>query len=71
MKKHIFIIVEGNYMELNMKVKIQGNRSNKTEYLIRDIDDIIIGRFSTDELTSRSKTCNVNLKFYREYNYDY
>lgn len=32
-------------MESNMKVKIQGNRSNKTEYLIRDIDDIIIGRF--------------------------
>lgn len=45
----------GNYMESNMKVKIQGNRSNKTEYLIRDIDDIIIGRFSTDELTGRSK----------------
>ncbi|WP_271812722.1 GNAT family N-acetyltransferase [Clostridium beijerinckii] len=57
-------------MESNMKVKIQGNRSNKTEYLIRDIDDIIIGRFSTDELTGRSKTCNVNLKFYREYNYE-
>lgn len=56
-------------MQSNVKVKIQGDKLSKTEYLIRDIDDIVIGRFNTSELNGRSKTCDISLRFYREYNY--
>ena len=38
--------------------------------MIKDKNDIIIGRFVTSELNSQSKTCDINLKFYREYDYE-
>jgi ribosomal-protein-alanine N-acetyltransferase len=57
-----------NYMELDVNVKIQVQ--SKTEYLIKDRNDIIIGRFNILELNERSKTCDINLRFYREYNYE-
>ncbi len=55
-------------MQADVRVKIQADKLSKTEYLIKDINDIIIGRFSTIELDSSSKTCDINLKIYREYN---
>ena len=55
-------------MQLDVSVKIQADKLSKTEYLIKDINDIIIGRFSTMELEGSSKTCDIKLKFYREYN---
>ena len=55
-------------MQLDVSVKIQADKLSKTEYLIKDMNDIIIGRFSTMELESSSKTCDIKLKFYREYN---
>lgn len=55
-------------MQLDISVKIQADKLSKTEYLIKDMNDIIIGRFSTMELESSSKTCDIKLKFYREYN---
>ncbi|MDD3049494.1 MAG: GNAT family protein [Bacilli bacterium] len=55
-------------MESN--VKIQADKLKQTEYLIKDKNDIIVGRFATSELNSSSKTCDINLKFYREYNYE-
>lgn len=55
-------------MQLDAQVKIQADKSSQTKYLIKDINDIIIGRFSTMELESSSKTCDIKLKFYREYN---
>lgn len=57
-------------MESNVSVKIQADKLSQTEYLIKDKNDIIIGRFITYELNSPSKTCDINLKFYREYNYE-
>lgn len=57
-------------MESNVSVKIQADKLSQTEYLIKDKSDIIIGRFMTCELNSPSKTCDINLKFYREYNYE-
>ena len=57
-------------MELNVGVKIQADKSSKTEYLIKEKNDIIIGRFIEVELNDSSKTCDINLKFYREYNYE-
>ena len=57
-------------MESNVSVKIQADKLSQAEYLIKDKNDIIIGRFITFELNSPSKTCDINLKFYREYNYE-
>ena len=55
-------------MKLDVSVKIQADKLSQTEYLIKDMNDISIGRFSTMELESSSKTCDIKLKFYREYN---
>ena len=63
----MLINVGENYMQLDVSVKIQADKLSKTEYLIKDINDIIIGRFSTMELEGSSKTCDIKLKFYREY----
>jgi ribosomal-protein-alanine N-acetyltransferase len=57
-------------MESNLSVKIQADKLSKTEYLIKGKNDILIGRFATLELSSLSKTCDINLKFYREYDYE-
>jgi len=55
-------------MKLDVSVKIQADKLSQTEYLIKDMNDISIGRFSTMGLESLSKTCDIKLKFYREYN---
>lgn len=57
-------------MQTDLNVKIQSDKSSKTDYLIKDINDIIIGRFSIMYLEKVSKTCDINLKFYREENYE-
>ena len=57
-------------MKSNVSVKIQSNKQDKTEYLIKDKDDIIIGRFTTIEINDNSKAYDINLRFYRESNYD-
>ena len=55
-------------MQLDVNVKIQADKLSQTEYLIKDMNDIIIGRFSSMELENSNKTCDINLKFYREHN---
>lgn len=57
-------------MQLNVSVKIQADKLSQTEYLIKDMDNIIIGRFSTAESNITGKTCNINLRFYRRSNYE-
>jgi [ribosomal protein S5]-alanine N-acetyltransferase len=57
-------------MESDLSVKIQSDKSSETEYLIKDKSGIIVGRFTTSELNSQSKACDINLKFYREYDYE-
>lgn len=56
-------------MELDFSVKIHSDKSSETEYLIKDRNDIIIGRFVTSELNKQSRICDINLKFYRENDY--
>lgn len=56
-------------MEAELRVKIQLDKSSKTEYWVKDKSDIIIGRFIASELNSQSRTCNIDLKFYRENDY--
>jgi ribosomal-protein-alanine N-acetyltransferase len=41
-------------MQLDVRVKIQADKLSQTEYLIKDRNDIIIGRFSNMELESSS-----------------
>ncbi len=55
-------------MESDANVKIQVQ--SETEYLIKDKNDIIIGRFNILEMNENSRTCDINLRFYREYNYE-
>ncbi|MDR3597681.1 GNAT family protein [Clostridium sp.] len=57
-------------MESNASVKIEADKLIKTEYLIKDKNDIIIGRFTASELTDTSKTYDINLNFYRESSYE-
>ena len=57
-------------MESDIMVKIQANKPSKTEYLVKDKDDITIGRFNITELDGLSKRCNIKLKFYRGYKCD-
>ncbi|OOM67845.1 GNAT family protein [Clostridium sp. BL-8] len=52
--------------DANVKIQIQ----SKTEYLIKDKNDIIIGRLNIFEMNENSRTCDINLRFYREYNYE-
>ncbi|WP_160687591.1 GNAT family protein [Clostridium sp. C2-6-12] len=56
-------------MESDFSVKIHSHKSSETEYLIKDKNDIVIGRFITSELNNQIRTCNINLKFYRENDY--
>lgn len=53
-------------MKQSISVKIEVDRAIKTEYLIKDKDNITIGRFTTSELNDKSKACNISLSFYRE-----
>jgi ribosomal-protein-alanine N-acetyltransferase len=56
-------------MEAELRVKIQLDKSSQTEYWVKDKSDIIIGRFTASELNSKSRTCDIDLKFYRENDY--
>ena len=57
-------------MKNDLKVKISVDKSSHQEYIIKDRNDIIIGRFNMLELNIPSKRCNVKLNFYRESSYE-
>lgn len=57
-------------MNDNKEVNIELVRGTFSDYIIKDKDNIIIGRFTIVELDKDNKKCNVKLKFYRESNYD-
>lgn len=56
-------------MEIDVSIKIERNRQSQTEYLIKDKSNIIIGRFNMLESDANGKTCNINLRFYKEDSY--
>lgn len=56
----------GNQREINIEL-IKGSLD---DYIIKDKNKIVIGRFTIVELDKENKKCNINLKFYREDNYD-
>lgn len=53
-------------MKSNFTVKIEINKLDKTEYLIKDKDSITIGRFNIVEMDEASKRCDIKLRYYRE-----
>lgn len=57
-------------MKSNSKVKIEVNKLDKTEYLIKDKDSITIGRFKIIEMDEVGKRCDIKLRFYREKDYE-
>lgn len=56
-------------MSPNYTVNIFLNKGSSNEYIIRDKNNINIGRFSVEGLDKVSKKCNVDFKFYREHDY--
>lgn len=52
------------------EVTVSRNLNSETEYVIKDKDKINIGRFEITHLDKQNKKCNVNLKFYRNNDYE-
>ena len=57
-------------MKSNLKVKIQSDKSTEERYIIKDNNNIIIGRFNIIELNEINKRCEIRLNFYRDNNYE-
>ncbi|MGL5647117.1 MAG: GNAT family N-acetyltransferase [Clostridium sp.] len=57
-------------MALKNNVNIFLSSGSQSEYLIRDKNNISIGRFNIIEMDFENQKCDVKLRFYREQNYD-
>ena len=57
-------------MENQKEIYIELVNGTLNDYVIKDKDKILIGRFTIIELDKENKKCNVKLKFYRDRNYD-
>ncbi|WP_297632234.1 GNAT family protein [uncultured Clostridium sp.] len=57
-------------MSLKSNVNIFLSSGSKNEYLIRDKNNISIGRFIITEMDYENQKCDVKLKFYRENDYN-
>lgn len=57
-------------MKSDLKVKIFTDKSSEEEYIIKDSNDIIIGRFNMIELNNSTKRCDIKLNFYRKNSYE-
>ncbi len=56
-------------MSSNNNINISLNKGSTNEYLIKDKNNISIGRFSIEELDIINKRCTIDFKFYRENDY--
>lgn len=57
-------------MDNQKEINIELVNGTLNDYLIKDKDKILIGRFTIVELDKENKKCNVKFSFYREGNYD-
>lgn len=57
-------------MDNQKGVNIELIKGTLDDYIIKDKDKIVIGRFTITELDKENKKCNLKLKFYRENNYE-
>jgi len=54
----------------NKEIHIDLVRGTLSDYMIKDKNNIIIGRFTITDLDKENKKCNVKFKFYRDKDYD-
>lgn len=57
-------------MDNQKDINIELIKGTLDDYIVKDKDKIVIGRFTITELDKENKKCNLKLKFYREDNYD-
>lgn len=57
-------------MKSDLKIKIQADKCCEEEYVIKDNNGIIVGRFNINELNVSNKRCNIQLSFYKEKDYE-
>lgn len=57
-------------MDKQTGIGIELIKGTLDDYIVKDKDKIVIGRFTIMELDKENKKCNVNFKFYREDNYE-
>ena len=57
-------------MDNQKEVNIELIKGTLDDYIVKDKDKIVIGRFTITELDKENKKCNLKLKFYREDNYE-
>ena len=57
-------------MDNQREVNIELIKGTLDDYIVKDKDKIVIGRFTITELDKENKKYNLKLKFYREDNYD-
>lgn len=52
-------------MEAKLSVKIEANKLNSNEYVIKDTQDIVVGRVNMLDFDTTSRRCDLKLNFYR------
>lgn len=52
-------------MSESKAISIDQSKGNINDYIIKDKDNILIGRFTITELDKESKKCNIRLKFFK------
>ena len=57
-------------MDNQREINIELIKGTLDDYIVKDKDKIVVGRFTITELDKENKKCNLKLKFYREDNYD-
>lgn len=57
-------------MSDNKEINIELVRGTLSDYMIKDKNNIIIGRFTIIDLDKENKKCNVKFKFYRDKDYN-
>ena len=53
-------------MNENKEITIELVKGSSNDYIIKDKDNIFIGRFTITELDKDNKRCNIKLKFYKD-----
>lgn len=56
-------------MNSDLIIKIEPDKSTESEYLIKDLNNIILGRFNIASINNKKKRCDIDLIYYKEYKY--
>ena len=62
---YIYKLGENSSMKPDLMIKIEVNKSNDSEYLVKDMSNITIGRFNIVEMNDLNKRCDIRLRFYK------